>query len=75
MGPLRDRGRPGHRGGPGAAGRARAPRRSGDGVADLGVYLVLISALTLPHVGVVVLMDRRQGVWRRGAAVDVPAAP
>lgn len=41
------------------------PRRPDGGIADLGVYLVLIAALTLPHVGVVVLMDRRQAVWRR----------
>jgi Brp/Blh family beta-carotene 15,15'-monooxygenase len=31
----------------------------------LGAYLVLISALTLPHVAVVCLMDRREGVWAR----------
>ena len=30
----------------------------------LGVYLVLISTLTPPHVAVVSLMDRRQGLWR-----------
>jgi Brp/Blh family beta-carotene 15,15'-monooxygenase len=30
----------------------------------LGVYLVLISALTVPHVVVVSLMDRAQHVWR-----------
>lgn len=30
----------------------------------LAVYLVLISVLTLPHVVIVGLMDRRQGVWR-----------
>ncbi|MGB3683727.1 MAG: Brp/Blh family beta-carotene 15,15'-dioxygenase [Rubrobacteraceae bacterium] len=36
-----------------------------DGVSGLlAVYLVLISALTLPHVAVVCLMDLRQGVWR-----------
>ena len=30
----------------------------------LGVYLVLLAVLTLPHVVVVALMDRRQAVWR-----------
>jgi Brp/Blh family beta-carotene 15,15'-monooxygenase len=30
----------------------------------LAVYLILISVLTLPHVVVVALMDRRQGLWR-----------
>lgn len=30
----------------------------------LAVYLVLISTLTLPHVMIVCLMDRRQGIWR-----------
>ena len=30
----------------------------------LAVYLVLISALTLPHVVIVCLMDLRQGIWR-----------
>lgn len=30
----------------------------------LGLYLVLISLLTLPHVVVVSYMDHRQGVWR-----------
>ncbi|WP_066516313.1 Brp/Blh family beta-carotene 15,15'-dioxygenase [Curtobacterium ammoniigenes] len=33
--------------------------------ADLGVYLVLIAALTTPHAVVVSWMDRRQRVWRR----------
>ncbi len=31
----------------------------------LALYLVLVSALTLPHVVVVSLMDVRQGLWRR----------
>ena len=31
----------------------------------LGVYLVLISVLTLPHVGIVSFMDYRQGLWKR----------
>ena len=41
-------------------------------VADLGpIALVLLSALTLPHVLVVAGMDRRQGVWsRRPGEVD-----
>lgn len=30
----------------------------------LAIYLMLISILTLPHVLIVGLMDRRQGVWR-----------
>ena len=30
----------------------------------LALYLVLISVLTLPHVVIVGLMDRRQGLWR-----------
>lgn len=32
--------------------------------AMLGSYLILISILTPPHVAVVSLMDRRQGIWR-----------
>lgn len=32
----------------------------------LGLYLVLISVLTLPHVVIVSLMDHKQGVWRGG---------
>ncbi|MEY2847630.1 MAG: hypothetical protein RI885_295 [Actinomycetota bacterium] len=43
---------------------------TGDG-ALLGLYLVLISALTLPHVVIVSLMDRRQAVW---ASVPRPAS-
>ncbi|GGF92553.1 beta-carotene 15,15'-dioxygenase [Rhodococcoides trifolii] len=34
------------------------------GGAALGVYLVLISALTVPHVAVVSYMDYRQQLWR-----------
>lgn len=30
----------------------------------LALYLVLISILTLPHVVIVALMDRRQGIWK-----------
>ena len=32
----------------------------------LAVYLVLVSALTLPHASLVMYMDGRQGVWERG---------
>ncbi|CAN5740381.1 Brp/Blh family beta-carotene 15,15'-dioxygenase [soil metagenome] len=32
----------------------------------LALYLVLISVLTLPHVAIVGLMDRWQGLWRAG---------
>jgi len=39
------------------------PRSGLSGGALLGLYLVLISALTLPHVVVVSIMDRRQAVW------------
>ena len=39
------------------------PRMAGGWEALLGVYLVLLSALTPPHVAVVSLMDRRQGFW------------
>jgi len=39
------------------------PATPGD-VADIaGVYLVLLAVLTLPHVVVVTVLDRRQGVW------------
>jgi Brp/Blh family beta-carotene 15,15'-monooxygenase len=41
----------------------RTPAGLGEGVA---LYLVLIAALTLPHVVVVTWMDHRQGVWRDG---------
>ncbi len=44
------------------------PRMSGDPGSLLGLYLVLISALTLPHAVIVTLMDSRQGVWRRTSA-------
>lgn len=39
------------------------PRAGLSGGALLGLYLVLISALTLPHVVVVSIMDLRQAVW------------
>ena len=36
-----------------------------DGLTDLlALYLVLISILTLPHVVIVTVMDRSQGLWR-----------
>lgn len=41
-----------------------APDAAADPGALLGLYLVLISILTLPHVVVVSFMDYRQGVWR-----------
>lgn len=37
----------------------------------LGLYLVLISALTLPHVVVVSIMDARQDVWARTSRADL----
>ena len=39
------------------------PGREGDAGSLLAVYLVLISALTLPHAVVVSYMDARQGLW------------
>ena len=39
------------------------PRAGMSSGALLGLYLVMISALTLPHVVVVSIMDRRQAVW------------
>ncbi len=44
------------------------PRAAGDPGSLLALYLVLISALTLPHAVIVALMDARQGVWRRSPA-------
>ena len=44
------------------------PRVPGDPGSLLALYLVLISALTLPHAVIVGLMDSRQGVWRRTPA-------
>ncbi len=41
------------------------PRAGLDSMSLLGVYLVLISALTLPHVVVVTIMDVRQAPWSR----------
>ncbi len=45
------------------------PRAAGDPGSLLALYLVLVSALTLPHAVIVALMDSRQGVWRRSLAV------
>ena len=45
------------------------PRAVGDPGSLLALYLVLVSALTLPHAVIVALMDSRQGVWRRSLAV------
>jgi Brp/Blh family beta-carotene 15,15'-monooxygenase len=39
------------------------PTAPGDRAGLLGVYLVGIAVLTLPHVAVVTWMDRRQDVW------------
>jgi len=39
------------------------PRQPGDLLGLLALYLVLIAALTLPHVAVVSWMDREQRVW------------
>lgn len=41
------------------------PRATGDPGSLLAVYLVMISALTLPHASLVTYMDARQGVWKR----------
>jgi len=43
-----------------------APGAGASPPALLALYLVLISALTLPHFVVVSFMDARQGLWRRG---------
>jgi hypothetical protein len=32
----------------------------------IGLYLVAIAVLTLPHTAVVVVLDREQGVWTGG---------
>jgi len=45
-----------------------APGAGASPPALLALYLVLISALTLPHVVVVSWMDARQGLWRHGGA-------
>ncbi|WP_158600616.1 Brp/Blh family beta-carotene 15,15'-dioxygenase [Tessaracoccus antarcticus] len=43
------------------------PPQGGDPETVLAPYLVLISALTVPHVAVVSYMDFRQGVWSRAS--------
>jgi Brp/Blh family beta-carotene 15,15'-monooxygenase len=43
--------------------------------ADLGVYLVLIAALTTPHTVVVTWMDHVQRTWSRRAPELVRSAP
>ena len=48
------------------------PRAGLGGGALLGIYLVLISALTLPHVVVVSIMDRVQAVWSPGGVSTEP---
>lgn len=40
-----------------------APGTSGSPGSLLALYLVLVSALTIPHTAVVWYMDRRQGIW------------
>lgn len=40
------------------------PQRPGATMDLVALYLVLIAVLTLPHVAVVTVMDRAQGVWR-----------
>ncbi|WP_424016506.1 Brp/Blh family beta-carotene 15,15'-dioxygenase [Halorientalis pallida] len=42
------------------------PNPPADILGWVGLYLVLIAVLTLPHVAVVTLMDREQGVWTTG---------
>lgn len=41
------------------------PRVAEDPGSLLALYLVLVSALTLPHASLVTYMDARQGVWKR----------
>jgi beta-carotene 15,15'-dioxygenase len=47
------------------------PRATGDPASLLAVYLVMISALTLPHASLVAYMDARQGVWKRARPFSV----
>lgn len=44
---------------------AFVPLGHGEGSRLVGVYLVLIAALTAPHAAVVTLLDLRDGLWRR----------
>lgn len=48
------------------------PRAAEDPGSLVALYLVLISALTLPHAALVTYMDGRQGVWGRPFAGDGP---
>jgi Brp/Blh family beta-carotene 15,15'-monooxygenase len=41
------------------------PRTARDPGSLLALYLVLVSALTLPHASLVAYMDLRQGVWKK----------
>ena len=50
---------------------AAVPARGGDAGSLLAVYLVLISALTLPHAVLVSYMDARQGLWNDQPAGDL----
>lgn len=47
-----------------AAFAALVPRPPSNLVGWVGLYLVGIAVLTLPHAAIVTWMDRRQGVWR-----------
>jgi len=46
---------------------ALVPRTGGNPMGLLGIYLVLISALTLPHAVIVAIMDRAQSRVRSRA--------
>ena len=46
------------------------PQAAGEPGSLLALYLVLVSALTLPHAVIVAFMDARQGLWRRPLAVS-----
>jgi len=49
---------------------ALVPRTSGGPLGLLGIYLVLISALTVPHTVIVAMMDHVQG--RRSGRTPAP---
>jgi len=42
------------------------PRQPGDLLGVIGLYLVFIAVVTLPHVAIVSWMDREQSVWASG---------
>lgn len=46
------------------------PAAPGSALELTALYLVFVSVLTLPHVAVVGLMDRAEGVWRPDEAVE-----